>query len=479
MGTRGILPHKLWVGNLNKIIKIFKNNWFFGTFTCLFLTLNVRNLFFGKPIYDEYDSAAYFTFKLYPAFRMQIITLIYDFVNNERLIIVFQVLISTLVFISLATALYASVQNAIVKSSAILLTYLFGISSVVTEQNYILKSESLNNSALILVISSLIFYLKSKSSKNFVIVLMSIIFLSGTKAVSSVSGAILLTLFLFIFLKNHIKSYQIIILTFLSLIVCGFFIASALSSDVSKIYTTSSIINERLWTNPVWKKDALDNGYPSESYRIWSEHRETNRGLPPDQAVINSKEFLIWWPKDGKNYLNSFMFRNLDYTFLGPVCLPCLNNNYNFRATIWSGLSQGTDEIRNIKLQDIYSFRTLFWPDEPEKAYVVVVAFLLSIFVFNTMAVFASSKTLIDKLYIIYIIMAYLFTYSYISWWLGSKENDMNRHQLNSAIALRVVVVYIVVLLLDDVVSKALQIDKLQKFIYSINGKLRYIKNHG
>ena len=478
MGTREILLHKLRVGHLSKIIEISRKNSFFCIFTCLFFALNIRNLFFGRPIFDEYDSAAYFTFRFFPAFRMQIITLLYDFIDNEQMIIVFQVLISTLVVITLSTALYVSLQNKIIKYSSVLLIYLFGISSVVTEQNYILKSESLNNSALMLVISSLLFYQKSKSNKNYVIVLISIIFLSGTKAVSSVSGTILLTLFLIIFLKNHIGSYKIKIFTFLITIVCVFFIASALSSDVSKIYTTSSIINERLWMNPNWKKDSLDNGYPSDSHRIWAEHREINKGLPADQAVINSKEFLAWWGQDGKNYLNNFMIRNLDYTFVGPVCLPCLNSNYNFRKTIWSGLSQGTDEIQNIKLQEIFSFRTFFWPDEPEKAYVILVVFLVSLFAFNINFVFEISKTLIDKFYIVYIILAYMFTYSYISWWLGSKENDMSRHQLNSAIALRVVMVYIVVLLLDDAVSKALRVSWVKKSINSINSKLRNRNNY-
>ena len=473
MGTRGNSLRKLRVGHLSKIVKFFRNHWFFCLFTCLFLVLNVQNLFFGKPIFDEYDSAAYFTFKFYPAFRMQFITLPYDLIGNEQLIVVFQVLISNLVFIALSTGLYISVVNKIIKNTSILLIYLFGISSVVIEQNYILKSESLNNSALILVISSLLFYLKSKSNKNYAIVLMSIILLSGTKAVSSVSGAIFLLLILSVSLKHHINSNRIKIFTFLSIIVCGFFIASAMSSDVSKIYTTSSIINERLWVNPIWKKDALDNGYPSDSYRIWVEHKEINRGLPPDQAVINSKDFLFWWSKSGKDYLTNFMFRNLDYTFLGPVCLPCLDNNYNFRKTIWSGLSQGTDEIRNIKLQDVYSLRTLYWPDEPEKAYVIVVVFLVFLFVFNTRVIFDKSKSLVDELYVIYIILAYMFTYSYISWWLGSKENDMSRHQLNSAIALRVVMVYIVVLLLDDILSKVLRMGQVQKTIISINGKLR------
>ena len=473
MGTRGNSLRKLRVGHLSKIVKSFRNHWFFSLFTCLFLVLNVRNLFFGKPIFDEYDSAAYFTFKFYPAFRMQFITLPYDFIGNEQLIVIFQVLISSLVFVILSTALYKSVINKIIKNTSIFLIYLFGISSVVTEQNYILKSESLNNSALILVISSLLFYLKSKSNKNYAMVLMSIILLSGTKAVSSVSGAIFLLLFLSVYLKHHITSNRVKIVTILSIIVCGFFIASAMSSDVSKIYTTSSIINERLWVNPIWKKDAIDNGYPSDSYRIWIKHREINRGLPPDQAVINSKDFLFWWSKSGKDYLTNFMFRNLDYTFLGPVCLPCLDNKYSFRKTIWSGLSQGTDEIRSIKLQDVYSLRSLYWPDEPEKAYVIVVLFLVFLFVFNTRVIFDKSKSLVDELYVIYIILAYMFTYSYISWWLGSKENDMSRHQLNSAIALRVVTVYIVVLLLDDILSKVLRMGQVQKTIISINGKLR------
>jgi uncharacterized membrane protein len=93
--------------------------------------------------------------------------------------------------------------------------------------------------------------------------------------------------------------------------------------------------------------------------------------------------------------------------------------------------------------------------------------------VFNTRVIFDKRKSILDELYVIYIVLAYMFTYSYISWWLGSKENDMSRHQLNSAIALRVVMVYIVVLLLDDILSKVLRMGQVQKTTISINGKLR------
>jgi hypothetical protein len=146
------------------------------------------------------------------------------------------------------------------------------------------------------------------------------------------------------------------------------------------------------------------------------------------------------------------MAKNLDYTFIGPVCLPCLNSDFTFRQTILSGWSQGTDEIRNnYLLQELFTARTLFWPDQPEYAYIVVLLFFVFLVMINVSLLRKFTDKEIEKLKITSLFLIYIIIYSYVSWWLGSKENDMSRHQLNSAIGIRILLVFTFLSFVDKV----------------------------
>ncbi len=432
-----------------------KNNKFFVIFSIIFSLINLRNMFYGFPIFDDYDSPAYFTFTLYPSARMQIMTIIYSTLVNETLILIFQVAVSTFSFIYLAKKLLCIFESKIVGNAAVLAIYTLGFSSVVIEQNYKLLSESLNNSALVLLFGAMLGYVKNMNFRNYKMVVLAILLLAGTKAVSSLSILVFFILLLAMmkFSIRNQKNFWAFTLTALSINI--FFVFTATSTDFSKVYTTSSIINERLWKNSNWKSDAVDNGFPLESRQIWLDFRQSNKGMPPDQAVISSTEFKNWWKQNGENYLFDFMRRNIDYTFIGPICLPCLDSKYTFRETILSGWSQGTDDFRNAsQIAELLSSRTFFWPERPEYAYIVVTLFLITLVIYNSLLL--NQPTMIEKLHskAITLFLFYILIYSHISWWLGSKENDMARHQLNSALGIRILLVYLTFLIIDKIARK-------------------------
>jgi len=49
------------------------------------------------------------------------------------------------------------------------------------------------------------------------------------------------------------------------------------------------------------------------------------------------------------------------------------------------------------------------------------------------------------------LVIGYVFIYSHLSWWFGSKPVDMTRHQLASAIALRILAVVSLLFLLSTI----------------------------
>ena len=192
---------------INTILKLRKNT-FFVLSSIIFSLINLRNIFYGNPIFDDYDSPAYFTFTLYPSARMQIMTIIYSTLVNETLIVIFQVVVSVFSFIYLAQKFLSIFDSKIVGNFAVLALYTLGLSSVVVEQNYKLLSESLNNSGLVLLFGAMLGYVKNMNFRNYKVVILAILFLAGTKAVSSLSILIFFILFLVI-MKFPIKNKKI------------------------------------------------------------------------------------------------------------------------------------------------------------------------------------------------------------------------------------------------------------------------------
>lgn len=420
---------------------------FFNTYLINKFKINVY-------FFDAYDSPAYFEFNLFPVFRMPLITGLYAAIQDYQKIVIFQYAFYLLASTFLMISLYFYFGKNVISIFSVFFTSIFLSSTVILEHNYKLTSEGLNNSAFIFFVASVLLAVKFKRILQINILFFSLIFLGGTKAVTAIVSIIIFLILIIKFYKQigHNKYY------ILSTILFGFIIfylfVSTFSSDYSKNYTTSSIINERLWLNNEWREQIIDSKFPIEARVVWLAYKNQNLGLPPDNAVIDNSEFKKWYlEQGGENFLITFMIKNIDYTLLGPFCLPCFSDQYSFKQTVLSGWSQGTDEIKeNIELSEIIEHRTLFWPIEPQKAYLFLSIFF-ALLGFYLLSVYLNPKLIknTDANFVVFVVLGFGMVYSLISWYFGSKSNDMNRHQLLMAIDLRIVSIFLATIVLMTV----------------------------
>jgi hypothetical protein len=331
-----------------------------------------------------------------------------------------------------------------------------GSSSVVIEHNFMMTSESMNNAALIFFIANTFIYFKKPSNYRIILLLISLVFLGGTKSASAI--AIILTAILFLFLaypKIQLIKFKSIWPLLAAAPIFVLFVATALSSDITKTLTTSATINNRLWHNPEWREQVKESNYPMELREVWENHKTKNLGLPPDGAVASTKEFSVWWNEEnGNNFLNIFTLKNPDYALLAPICLRCFDKSFNYSQTLIAGWAKGTNAIREYpELSGIEINRTLFWPMKPKEAYlllgigtVLISIQLLYIFLWSREEDIKIRNSLL-------LVTSYIFAFSYFSWWFGSKPDDVTRHLLAGALALRVMFVIVIINLLRLITS--------------------------
>ena len=414
------------------------------------------NFFHTSPFFDNFDSPEYFKFNLYPTFRLQGITFFYSVLQSNSNIVIFQILVSSFSWFYFWYTFNMTIKHSSSKIIFLLLFLSLSLSSVVSEHDFSILSESLSTSALIILITSFIrYYFLKKDFSSFIILILSIIYFTSTKSSNSLIYPILLIFILIenINLKRIIKSRRFWLTNFLLLIPFIFFINS-LTSDVTKTLTTSGTINNRLWFNENWRNQLEKSGYPMNSHQIWLDHSKGNLGVPPDQAVVNLKEFKIWWSNNGKNYLLNFTLNNPDYAIFAPFTLPLYSNELNYRKSIFSGWSQGTDLSTEFEgFKNTIFFRTLFWPDEPEFAYLLLGVILI----FTSVCLSLFLKVNRKKLFFNFIIIFTIFAWSYPNWWFGSKPADMARHNLLAAISWRILFMLNLVWISDILFNKLLK----------------------
>jgi hypothetical protein len=289
-----------------------------------------------------------------------------------------------------------------------------------------------------------------KSLNSIYIFSFGIIWFLSTKATNALLFVPLAVILVFVIYRKVSKT-KFFQLFFAFSFLGTFLFVSVLSSDGTQSLTTSGTINNRLVFVPEWKNQLIESGYPESALSIWERFSQQNLGLPPDQAVVSSPEFKEWWKKGGDSYLLQFTLKNPDYALLAPIALPIFSDNFNYKKTLLSGWSQGTDltydysEFKNSLLK-----RSFYWPDEPEKAYLLLsITFLvigLSLLVF-------SKLNLTKEITIIIISIILTIFWSYLNWWFGSKPADMARHNLSAAILFKIIAVYAISLSLDKLFS--------------------------
>lgn len=431
--------------NLNKNIIIL------SLISSVYFFYRVANSLIVDSLYDEYDSPNYFILSFFPSIRPHGITIFYSIIKNEAAISVFQASVGALAWLFLWLSILLQIRNVSSKFLFTILFFILASSSVVVEHDSAMMSESLSISATVFLFASAI-NLRSQTTVESLnpiyIFSFGIIWFLSTKATNAllfVPLAIILVLVIYKKLSKT-KFFQ---LFFVFTLFGTFLFISVLSSDGTQSLTTSGTINNRLVLVPEWKNQLIESGYPLSALSIWESYSQQNLGMPPDQAVVSSPEFKEWWAKGGDSYLLKFTFKNLDYAIFAPVVLPMFSDNLNYKKTLLSGWSQGTDltyeysEFKNSLLK-----RTFYWPDEPERAYLSLsITFLMigiSLLLFSKL-----NQT--KEISIILISVVLTIFWSYLNWWFGSKPADMARHNLSAAILFKIIAVYAITLSLDKV----------------------------
>ena len=407
-----------------------------------------------SPFYDEFDSPQYFSFSFFPSFRTHGITLIYSILKDEFLITIFQAFVGSLVWIYLWISIIRLFSNKYLQVVFTFLYFVLASSSVVIEHDSTLLSESLAiSSTIFLFATSIEFFLGKKkySQKSVHFFGLGILWFLSTKTSNSLIFPLLGSI-LIITAFQKLK-YRKLVLSGLIFIIFGlFFLANSLSSDITKTLTTSGTINNRLVFVDSWKNELLDSGYPEIAFSVWNDASQNNLGSPPDQAVVDLPEFETWWKNGGESYLLKFTLSNPDYAILAPIALPIFSDDLNFRKTILSGWSQGTDLTSEYEgFNKSLVTRTLFWPDEPEKAYLVlsITLFITGLSLLSLLIMNYSKEFNLIIVSFILILM-----WSYLNWWFGSKPVDMARHNLSAAVMLKVISLFAVSIAFDKFLGK-------------------------
>ena len=128
-------------------------------------------------------------------------------------------------------------------------------------------------------------------------------------------------------------------------------------------------------------KREIDNPIDTIIYDIVDKHlpyyHKYNINANKLKIVENDQVNLIK-PTFGNFAILDFTLNNPDYAIFAPFTLPLYSNELNYRKSIFSGWSQGTDLSTEFEgFKNTIFFRTLFWPDEPEFAYLLLGVILI------------------------------------------------------------------------------------------------------
>ena len=419
-----------------------------------YIFLRIRSTILADPIFDLYDSPAYFIFTIYPTVRLQGVTFIYTILESYKAIIVFQSVIGTLSSILLWFALSKLFRREFEKLIFTFLFFILFTSSIILEHDAVLLSESLSISSLQILIGAFVLNLtyNFKSSYGILGLTISVIFFASTKNSHSLIAPIFIPILIFvIFRLNNFRIFHKLLYSVLTVGAITFFFIAGQSTKDFETLSTNAIINNRLWDNPDWRQKIIQSGYSEKLRDIWLTHKNFNLGSPPDQAVADNLEFQKWWRDGGDNFLIKFGFDNPTYSLLGPIFLPLLDSSQNYRKTLLSGWSQGTDYSRIYpELGNSNLVRTFYWPNEPEKAYLVL-SIMFTLIGFSIILNFFNGNK--SKSWLLIAFVSFIFMSSFPNWWFGSKPGDMARHNLESAIMWRVTGLLAALFLLTEVRS--------------------------
>jgi hypothetical protein len=412
------------------------------------------------PVVDPYDSPSYFNFRLIGGVRMPIITFIFSSFDTYESITLFHLIFSSICWIVLSQTFFVLKVNVFFAFLISLLTLSLGFSNQVYLLDGFINAESLNISALTLLISTLIMVIVKRSPSSFFLFYLSIIFYAGIKSINALSAIfiiMIITGFIYINGNLHKKAFALIlgISSFLISLLFYFFV----KVDATPILNTSALINQRIWNVNSWKTFVLEEGFPVQARSTFVRFKSRDLGIPPDAAVSLQPDYKKWYEEEGgKSFLVNFMKSNLDYTLLGPIAFPIFDRNYDLSLTIWGGASTGilNSDIYRSAWNNAWPTNAIFWNTNRANGYIQFSLFLLIISI-ALFPKFNSNKSDRDIQSIIMILMIIGLQGSYFAWWFGSTPTDIGRHQFPFAVMTRVAFI-LSILRLGKIVF-----DKIQK----------------
>jgi hypothetical protein len=409
-----------------------------------------------QPIVDPYDSPSYFNYKLIGGVRMPIISFIFTRLETFENITIFQSVISSLSWILLSLVIFTLKINRWVLFVFSILILSLGFSNQVFLLDGFINAESMNISALVLIISSVFLIIVKRKLSSYIAFILSITFYAGIKSINALSAVFLLILFIaFLFIIGETKSRVGLTLSAVGVVLMSVFFFLFTKVDATPILNTSALINQRIWNVDSWKSYTLEQGFPPQARSTYSRFKSRNLGIPPDAAVSIQPDYKKWFDESGNSFLVNFMIHNPDYTIFGPMALPIFEKKTYLSGTIWGGAATGIlyDEIFNNEWFKSWPMNEIFWSLDRTSGYIKFSIFLVVIALALVPNLFSNKyETQLQKVIMFLLVMGLVL--SYLAWWFGSTPSDIGRHQFPFAIVIRIVFIFSLIYLTQILINK-------------------------
>ena len=409
-----------------------------------------------QPIIDPYDSPSYFNYKLIGGVRMPIISFIFTRLETFENITIFQSVISSLSWILLSLVIFTLKINRWVLFVFSILILSLGFSNQVFLLDGFINAESMNISALVLIISSVFLIIVKRKLSSYIAFILSITFYAGIKSINALSAVFLLILFIaFLFIIGETKSRVGLTLSAVGVVLMSVFFFLFTKVDATPILNTSALINQRIWNVDSWKSYTLEQGFPPQARSTYSRFKSRNLGIPPDAAVSIQPDYKKWFDESGNSFLVNFMIHNPDYTIFGPIALPIFEQKTYLSGTIWGGGATGIlyDEIFNNEWFKSWPMNEIFWSLDRNSGYIKFSIFLVVIALSLVPNLFSKKyENQLQKVIMFLLVMG--LALSYLAWWFGSTPSDIGRHQFPFAIVIRIVFIFSLIYLTQILINK-------------------------
>lgn len=437
---------------MNKIIS-HKFEVIISLLYLLSVILNIKNVDIG---YNISDSPSYFDFSLNNPLRMPVITFIFSRLLYFGAIVIFQSILSYIAWTFLASTISNLIENIFVRKMTFLLIVLLATSSQVMEHNFIILSESLTISSLILSFCFLVKVIFSKNSHYFLLLSLSLLFFAGIKQSNSYY-ALITWILAFIFLIMS-KKFNILVLVssiiFLPLSTFLLYIGNQ-NYEIKNNLLMATIIErsfDDLESQSYWEK----YDFPSIAYQIYSSEPNMN----PIDMLNNSPQIKAWLRNAPDFIIETKALKDPLFLIFGPVNPDYFIKVFTDYESILNIISTGstniseshflnadTDSLEPYFLNKLLVSPTIFWPNDLLNTKFFMIFFLaitlISLVILNYSSWIKLKLFLFLNLSLIFIFFAIWST------WHITVTYEMKRYLVPWAIMLRIIFIWVVSLNAD------------------------------